>query len=538
MSRTPLFHVVRRSLRLAQSSLHSGESATATLEGWRENVRLTRRHFLGAALATAAGAAVGGCMPLRPSFRRETQARAVIVGAGIAGLTAAYRLHQAGVPVRIYEAQARVGGRMLSLRGHFADAQVVELGGEMIDSGHTHIRGLCQELGIVLDDLLDDEAGLDVDGWHFGGVHRGEGEVVEAFRPIAARIEADLATIGGGGKVTYRRPNGAERLDQMSIAQWLNKEGVSGWIRDLLRVAYTTEYGLEIDRQSALNFLLMISPTPEPFRLLGESDERYRMRGGNDSLPAELAARLGGVVETGMMLEAVTEGPDGGFRCSFRRGSTSVMVAAPHLVLAIPFTVLRQVRLDLELPPVKRRAIEELGYGTNAKLAVGFADRIWRRRYRSNGNVLTDLPFQTTWEASRHQGGRAGVLTNFTGGMHGLELGRGTAADQAALLVRDLEGIFPGVGDQRAGMPAVRFQWPSHPFTHGSYASYLVGQKTSICGAEGERVRRLHFAGEHCSLTAQGFMEGGCETGEAVASAILADLGVKAGASKWRDRAA
>jgi monoamine oxidase len=75
-------------------------------------------------------------------------------------------------------------------------------------------------------------------------------------------------------------------------------------------------------------------------------------------------------------------------------------------------------------------------------------------------------------------------------------------------------------------MKAVRFHWPSFPWTKGSYAGYLPGPWTSIRGAEAEPVGRLYFAGEHCSLAAQGFMEGGCETGEAAAAAILTSLGV------------
>jgi monoamine oxidase len=532
MSRTPLFRMLRRSLRLAQASLRTGESAATTLERWRaaENAaRVSRRQFLGTSALAAAGAALASCAPRRAP--RTTGAGAarpvVVVGGGIAGLTAAYRLHQQRVPVRVYEAQSRVGGRMFSLRGHFADSQVVELGGELIDTGHTRIRRLAAELGVALDDLSQEDPALATELFWFGGARRSEAEVVDAFRPVAARIEADVATIGGDGSVTYAEPNGAEPLDRMSIAQWLDGEGVSGWFRELLDVGYTTEYGLEIDRQSALNFLLMIDPNPDPFKIFGESDERFHAHAGNDAIPAELARRLEGAIETGMVLEAVSQRLDGSWRCAFRRGSASVDVDADHLLLAIPFTLLRDVRLDVELPAVKRRAIAELGYGTNAKLMVGFAERVWRRAHRSNGSVMAELPFQTTWETSRHQAGAAGVLTNFTGGDHGVELGKGSAAEQAAALVRDLERVFPGVAAARSGMAEARFHWPSHPWTRGSYASYLVGQWTAICGAEGERVGRLHFAGEHCSLEAQGFMEGGCETGEAAAREILDDLGIE-----------
>jgi monoamine oxidase len=195
-------------------------------------------------------------------------------------------------------------------------------------------------------------------------------------------------------------------------------------------------------------------------------------------------------------------------------------------VLAIPFTLLREVRLDMELPAVKKRAIQELGMGTNAKLMVGFSERVWRESHRSNGASMADLPFQTTWETSRAQPGKAGVITNFTGGEHGLSLGTGTAAEQAQAFVDDFEKVFPGVAAARHGMTEARFHWPSFPWTKGSYACYQVGQWTSFGGAEKERVRNLHFAGEHCSVDFQGFMEGGCETGQGAAAAILEDLGL------------
>jgi monoamine oxidase len=532
MPRTPLFREVVRTLRLARHSLHTGIGPDELVEIGRERA-ISRRRFVGVSAAATAGLLLGGCAPaLRGP--RPGEEPVLIVGAGIAGLTAGHRLRQAGVPVRIMEAQERVGGRMYSLRDFFADGQVAELGGELIDTGHVRIRALACELGIELDDLAADDPALARDVWFFDGRRYTDAELVAAFRPVAARIEADLAALGGDGDVTYRQPNGGEALDRTTVAEWLDRAGVTGWMRELLDVAYTTEYGLETDRQSALNFLLMIDPEPEPFRVFGDSDERFHVRGGNDRIPHALAAGLSDAIETGSVLEAVRARGDGGFVASFRRGGSSFEVGAQHLVLAIPFTLLREVRLDVPLPEPKRRAIRELGYGTNAKLMVGFSERVWRTRHGSNGSVLTDLPFQLTWETSRLQPGRAGILTNFTGGEHGVEIGRGTPAEQAAVLVRGLERVFPGAAAARAGMREARFHWPSHPWTRGSYASYLPGQWTAFRGAEGESVGRLYFAGEHCSLEAQGFMEGGCETGEAAAREVLASLGTPA----WAETAA
>lgn len=531
MSRTPLFRLLRRSLRLAQVSLRTGIPVDEVVDRWRETPKISRRHFLGTTAITAAGLAITGCgrRQEEPSPSESSPSKAgpteevLIIGAGIAGLTAGYRLSQNGVQVRILEAQNRTGGRMFSQRDRFP-GQVVELGGELIDTNHESLRKLAEELGLKLDDFNQDDPALARDVWFFKGKRFSDAEVVKAFRPIASKIDEAWETVTGE-TISYKEPNNGEAIDRMSIAEWLDKAGAEGWFRALLDVAYTTEYGLEIDQQSAWNFLMMIDTNPDPFRVFGESDERFHVRGGNDQIPAMLAQKLGDRIQTGTRLEAINQAADGTYRCSVRCGETSEMLSARHVLLAIPFTLLRQVRIDVELPPVKRRAIQELGYGTNAKLMVGFSERIWRTASRSNGSIMTDLPFQLTYEATRMQPGKPGVLANFTGGRHGVEIGEGTDAQQAERFAADLEKIFPGAAERRSGQ--VRFHWPTFEFTQGSYASYRPGQWTAFGGAEGERVGNLHFAGEHCSVDFQGFMEGGCETGERAAAEILADLGIK-----------
>jgi monoamine oxidase len=223
------------------------------------------------------------------------------------------------------------------------------------------------------------------------------------------------------------------------------------------------------------------------------------------------------------VLESLRRDAAGTHVLAFRRGSASHEVRARRVVLALPFTTLRQVRLDLDLPPAKRRAIGELRYGTNAKLMIGFDERVWRTRHASSGSTYSDLAPQTTWETSRMQAGAAGILTNFTGGRHGLAIGEGTPKSQADLAAQQLDAIFPGLSSARAGAREARFHWPSHPWTLGSYACFTPGQWTTIRGAIGEPVGELHFAGEHCAFDNQGFMEGGCETGEWAARALLGE---------------
>ena len=523
MGRTPLFRLLQRAAAIARASRH----VRMPLDEFHDLVRTQRIDRRRRRLLQGAGASalLAGCSSLPAPMRANTDDEVAIVGAGVAGLTAAWRLRQQGVRVRVFEAQNRIGGRMLSLRNHFADGQVIELGGELIDTGHANIRKLAGELGLVLDDLLDGDS--DHDSWFFDGRAISEAEIIRAFVPIAAAIERDLAAAGDGEHDDTDQNPKFRELVELSIAQWFDRNGVRGWLRKLLDVAYTTEMGLEIDQQSALNFLTFIgTEDKDAFRIFGASDERFHVRGGNDLIPHGLAAKLADAIESGHVLEAIRGDADG-YLLSFRKGEAAREVRARQVVLALPFTLLRKVRIDVELPERKRRAIEGLVYGSNAKLMIGFERRVWREHH-ANGASMSDLAYQTSWDTSRKQAGSAGALTNFTGGRHGIELGQGTPKQQAEAAVRDLERVFPGIAAARGGAAEARMHWPSNPWVLGSYACLRPGDWSVLGGAVRESVGGLHFAGEHCSIEAQGFMEGGCESGELAAQAVLAQRGASA----------
>src|SRR5436190_2728938 len=204
MARSPLFAAVRRVIREARWSLRTATPPQETVERWRD-AALTRRRLLQTGAAAGAILAVEGGRIVRAAAAPKGRGDVAIVGAGIAGLTAAFRLQEAGVGVRVFEAQDRIGGRMFSLRNHFADGQVAELGGELVDTGHTHLQRMCKTFGIPLDDLSKEPPGTAPTVWFFGGQRRSEAEVVEAFSHLLPKIEAATAPLGEDG-VSYDAP--------------------------------------------------------------------------------------------------------------------------------------------------------------------------------------------------------------------------------------------------------------------------------------------------------------------------------------------
>jgi monoamine oxidase len=532
MARTPAMDALLRAIRTARFARRAG-IPPAEAAGLRD-AAITRRRLLRAGAAAAGAAILHGCAAPRgepeiPAPER-TSVRVAVVGGGLAGLHCAWRLGKLGVAADVFEASGRVGGRVFSDRTSFGSLSC-ELGGELVDSNHETMHALAAEFGLELLDFTTDDPAVAPWIAHVGGRRVPEGELLEGLAPILAKVDAAVEPLGEED-VTRDGPAATVPLDRLSIREWLDGAGAEGPARAFLEVAYLTEYGLETDDASALDLLTMIGTDPEAFAVFGESDERYRFRTGNETVTERLAAGLGeGRLHRASALVAVRRAPDGRVILTFDRGTLlgAREVAADRAVIAIPFTLLRGVELDpgLDLPEPQRRAIAELGYGTSAKLMAGFASKPWRAA-GSNGEVFTDLPFQCSWETSRLQPGAAGILTNFTGGRHGAGLGTGPVAERAREFLGGLERVFPGARNAHDGR-AVRMHWPTHAWTKGGYASYRVGQWTTLRGAEGMASGNLHFCGEHTSLDFQGFMEGAAESGARAAAEVAEALGVEAG---------
>ncbi len=516
MNRIPRTSLLRR-FRTAFGRTLTGDPLPARLRRGGEATDLGRRKVLGGgtALALLAGTEAGAAQ------RPAGVPRVAIVGGGLAGLTAAYELSRAGVDAEVFEASSRLGGRCFSDRETFAGGQVVERGGELIDTEHRHIQQLARRLGLTLDDVREAEQDGTDDWVLCDGARYSTAEAVRDFKPVYPVVMKQARAIGDP---TYRRASAlARELDALSVTQWVERHvpgGAGSRLGRYVRGALEENYAIEAGDLSALIVVAMLATsTRTELDVYGGSDQRFHVREGNDAIATRLAASLRRPVRLDSPLEALVLRKDG--RCEVTVGGAAgpVTEVFDRVILALPFTNLRQVDITRAgFRERKLRAIRELPMGAASKLQLQFDGRPWLG-LGSTGYVMLDA-VRSTWDASRAQAGTAGILTVWTSGRRTEAVARGSDEDQARLALAEVEPVLPGI--TRAWNGRVRRTvWDGASTPGGAYAYYPPGYMTSQHGIEWESEGPVHFAGEHTSRVAQGFLEGAVESGQRAAREVL-----------------
>jgi monoamine oxidase len=476
--------------------------------------------------------------------------RIAIVGGGIAGLTAALTLQDRGITSVVYESHpTRVGGRMHSdfteFPGYWAGGQGAELCGELIDSGHKTILVLAQRFRLATVNLTAAEPSGSDDTYFFDGSYYPKAQADKDFQAVHQALQADVHA--ASYPTTYFiHTDGGVALDQMSVYDWIESRVPGGHrspLGQVLDVAYNIEYGAETPDQSALNlvYLLGYKSVPGNYMVFGASNERYHIVGGNAQLPfvirdAIVSSQGAGAVKMSWRMTSIKRESDGTSTIVFATPAGSRQVTADHVILALPFAVLRTLDYSgANFDPLKKTAITQLGSGRNSKLQLQFASRLWNTQGDwglSNGSTYADTGYQNTWDVTRAQSGATGILVDYTGGDIAGALSAGTpyataASSKVATLaqrfLKQLEPVFPGITKQWNGKATLSTPMLD-PNLNCSYSYWKVGQYVGFSGWEALRQGNIHFAGEHCSQDFQGYMEGGASTGLAAANEVLADL--------------
>ncbi len=536
-SKTALFETLRKALRMALAANKAETNAEETMQLAKESA-MTRRKFLentgkNALITSLIGLNTEVFNPKNSagvfgrSFSLKNPPRIVIVGAGIAGLNALHIFKKAGLNATIYESSGRTGGRIFTVQNVMGEGTWTEFGGEFIDTNHADMWALAKEFNLELIDYAQaSESKLTKEAFFFNGKHRTLKEVIEEFRHFADKIKADadrlpdeMSTAGYKIKDPY-----IKKLDRMSLSQYLEKIGAQGWIKTFIEVAYESEYGLSPQVQSAINLPILISTNTEggTLELFGESDERYKISGGNESIPNALAEKYTNHIEVNRSLEAIKRNQSNEYELTF--SGLSAPIKADFVVMTIPFSRLKNVDIRLKMPQLKWDSINTMGFGSNAKLMLGMKKHYWREQ-SYQGLCYSDIGIPNGWDNAQLQTGdnEAAGLSILFGGTSGINVGKGSPESQKDIYLPKWNRIFKGANQHFNGKVA-RMHWPSYPHALGSYICYRTGQYTSIAGAEAIPVGNLFFAGEHCGGDFSGFMNGAAKSGREAAEAILKRL--------------
>jgi monoamine oxidase len=440
----------------------------------------------------------------------------IIIGAGMAGLSAALHLHRAGWRVSELEARGRVGGRVYTFR-NFSSGQHAEAGGEFIEHFHHRLRGLADEFGLVLERVRTSWDEPDTFAAFEGRAGRERDEAIwgtdlaremEAMWAALARLAAHVPDPG--------RPHAAPEaavLDQRSAAAWIAEQPVPRLAKLYFQARLRSEYTVEAQNFSLLDLArnaALLYSDPEAERMA------YRIRGGNDLLPRAIAAALPEVHLNTPVTQINVTGS--AVTVSHADGA----LTADYAVLAIPLTVARHLTFDPPLPPAHRAMMDGLSYGAVTKVCIQYRRRWWQAR-GWRGHMLNDAPLVCTWEPTTEQDGERGILTVYTGGAPGAAFVRLSEADRIAAAVDALEKLFPG--SKEMVERAETIAWPTEPHTLGAYAAFAPGDITRHWQTLFTPADRLYFAGEHAAVY-QGYMEGAVESGQRVANELLQVAGL------------
>lgn len=447
----------------------------------------------------------------------------IVVGAGLAGLVAAWELLQAGADVTVLEARHVPGGRVRTLRAPFADGLYAEAGALHIPDSHHLVRRHAGALGLRLVAVAPEPAG---ELYYVRGRRILVGNDAAESWPFDLTPEERTLGLAGmwaryvgsaldeiGDPTTPGWPDSAlARYDGMTMAELLRARGASPGAVELLGLGYLDLGGDGVDTYSALSMLRDLA--------LRRGSRRYwAIAGGNDQLPAAMAARLGRRVCYGAPVIRIEPGPRTASVVTHEDGASRRRVA-DHVICTLPPPVLARLDVAPAFSPARRAAIAAIAATSLTRVFFQTRTRFWRPQ-RLPASAITDLPIKWVYDATAAQSGARGILDAHVGGPDARRLAMLPPSERVAQVLAHLVRLYPGA-DAEVEATAV-IDWDAEPWARGAYAWFRPGRLTSmrpLIEPEG----RIHLAGEHLS-SASGWMQGALDSGLRAARDVLAAWG-------------
>ena len=446
-----------------------------------------------------------------PPGRRKVHV--LVVGAGIAGLVAAYELRRAGHRVTVLEARSRVGGRIYTARDGFADGLAAEVGAMRIPISHkltmayvqrfrlktaafrsvnpdayTFIRGQRRRFSAAIDDHFDLR-------------------IEERGKNVHSLLERDLAPL-----VKLIVAEGESGWTQI-LERW---DGAS--LRDFLVANEWSEGAMEMFGVLSRHESLMNTSFLEFFQ--GSNDvmtPMVRIVGGMDLLPKSFLPEIQSDLRYGAVVRSLEQGADY-VRVHYENGAGRRSVTGDYLIVTLPYAVLRHVDVTPEFDQAKQRAIRQVYYDNASKIFLQFRRKFWEEEGIYFGTTVTDLAIRNVVYPEQDQPTLRGLLlASYTWSQDAHRWAALTERERLTQALDNLGRIHPrSLQHFEAGRSHV---WQSDPYAGGAYTVFLPGQQRrlhhDICMPQG----RIHFAGEHTGM--HRWVEGAVESGLRVTSEVV-----------------
>lgn len=413
--------------------------------------------------------------------------RVIIIGAGLAGLTTAYELVSAGFDVQVFEARERVGGRVQT--AFFGDGQHGELGAEFVDDHHTALISYASQFNLTLESAFKypDDLCYYIDG-NFATQKTLLSEQQASLDAADQKLDQLLAQMAD---------------PEQTLDQWLTAHSIPPFACKVLR---QQSYGLyAADPENIGVGFFAYSGT--------SSDRNFRIRGGSSQLASAFARFLGDRIHINTPVVRIQQ-QEQTVVVSLQTPQGQVEVLSDWIVVAIPWSVLRHLSLEIPLTQVQREAIAHLPYGVSIKTLLHYSNRFWQAS--CFGLVVGDTPYQTVWESTLTQKGEAGILACTSSGTPS----RNVVGHCVELAQQTISELYPNAPKAIA---TATHDWSSDPWAQGAYCYFAPGDLKTWRSELSYSAGRVIFAGEHTAPVEYcGYMEGAIRSGQRAAEQISA----------------
>lgn len=444
----------------------------------------SRRQFI-KETSLAAGGILLASAPLGNFFIAK-KPKVIIIGAGFAGLSAAYFLYKKKIDFIILEARNRIGGRVFSHTIDQGENLVVEMGAEWVGNSHTRLQELCHEMDLVLENNQFESHLIYQGRYYKSGEWSYSEEWIKKFKSIIANYK-DLTQ---ADKL---------KLDKMDWWRYLSNNGCEGRDLDIRELFDSTDFGESIRTVSAFAALAEYAESSP------KNEMDLKIKGGNSMLAKKMAEKIGkDKIRLEHGVNRIVQDKLG-VKVFCQNGQS---FTGDKIICTVPAFAAGRIRWEPGLPTDQVNAMNELQYARINKNPLLFRERFWKTE---DFDMITDQTPHYFYHATKNQASKKGVLISYTIGEKAAVVANQSDAWRADMIQQTLS---PWFGDVKNLLESqANYYWGNDAYSFGSYAVYGKGQWFRVRPILQRSHIHTHFAGEHLADW-QGFMEGAINTGE------------------------